>query len=484
MTALVLDIGSSSVRVMLFDAHAKPIPGTFVSHANRFETTPPGASVADAAQLQQVVESCIDEVLRHPLAGKIQIVGMATFAGNLLGVSEGRALTPVYTYGETRSDADVITLAHEIDIAAAYQRTGCPHNSAYAPGRLRWLKRTQPQLFNAVETWMDFGAYLYLQWFGQTRTSYSIAAWSGLLNRVRLNWDEEWLRVLGMNSEQFPPLSDYNAMLTGLLPAYAERWPCLRDVPFCLAVGDGAAANVGSGCVTPERVALTVGTTAALRVVTDTPLPPVPDGLWSYRVDRWDHLIGGATSEGGNVFGWAQSVLKLDADLQIELLNRPADAHGLTVLPLLAGERSPGFAAHASGAIVGLKLSTTTLDIIQAMLESVALRLSLIAEQLKPMMREKAIIIGGGGALNASRPWARMIANALNRPLHITAETEITARGVAIMALRTLGLCGLGDYPPTVADIVEPDRAEALALRAARERQTALYQKLIASDGA
>jgi gluconokinase len=367
-----------------------------------------------------------------------------------------------------------------MDIAAAHQRTGCIHHTAYQPGRLRWLKRVDPPLFDSVARWIDFGTYLYTGWFGQAACSYSVASWSGLLNRETLNWDEEWLRVLDIEQSHLPRLRDYSHVHAGLLPDYARRWPSLREVPFCLAVGDGAAANVGSGCVDESRIALTVGTTAAMRMVTSTLLPPVPPGLWSYRVDARHHLIGGATTEGGNIFQWAQQTLALEDDLETVLADREPDAHGLTFLPLLGGERSPGWVSSATGSIAGLRLSTTALDIVQAALEGVALRLSLIAEQLEPLAAMGFTVIGGGGALVASPAWAQMIANALNSPLFITRDTEITARGTAILALQAVGNSDLSSYPPAIETIIYPRDEHVGRMVSARQRQVELYNKLVA----
>ena len=64
--------------------------------------------------------------------------------------------------------------------------------------------------------------------------------------------------------------------MSDLAPTYAARWPALANVPFCLAVGDGAAANVGEGCSAPGATALTVGTTGAVRAGVAIPLDNVP----------------------------------------------------------------------------------------------------------------------------------------------------------------------------------------------------------------
>jgi gluconokinase len=479
--ALVLDIGSSSVRAMLFDEALRAIDGATITQRHRFITEPPGASIIDAAPLRAGVEQCVDHLLKHRRAAEIEVVGLATFAGNLLGIDpDGSPITPVYTYADSRSADDLPALAAQIDIRAAHQRTGCIHHTAYAPARIAWLRRTQPETFAQVEQWVDFGAYLMRAWFGAAVSAYSLAGWNGLLNRADSAWDQLWLNALKIDQAALPKLADYDQALRGLLPHYAERWPLLRDVPFCPAVGDGASANIGSGAVDPSRIALSVGTTAALRVVTNGTPPEVPPGLWSYRIRRDLHLTGGATSEGGSVIAWARSALRLnEADLLDQtLLALEADQHGLTLLPLLAGERSPGWNPDATGALIGLRLSTTPLDILQAAMEAVALRLALVAEQLAPMTDPGALVVASGGALAASTAWAQIIADALDRPVLRLQDSETTARGTAILALKAIGAVDTLLHPPHVEATLTPRPDAALRLREARHRQQILYQRL------
>lgn len=479
MTALIIDIGSSSVRALLLDERAALIPGALAQQPQRIVTQPPGAATLDIGELQDKVEQCIDQVMQHPAARGVRVVGMATLVGNLLGLDEtGAPITPVYTYADTRAKEALPDLRAALDAEALRQRTGCPLHSAYHPARLAWLRATEPDLFARVAHWTDIGTYLYQRWFGAAACSYSVASWSGLLNRSTLEWHGRVLETVGVSAARLPRLGDYNEYQQGLLPDQAARWPALADLPFCLAVGDGAAANIGSGCVNAGQVTLTIGTTAALRVISDDILPRVPEGLWGYRVDAMRHLMGGATSEGGNIFEWAQRTLRLDSPeaVENELLARAPDSHGLTFLPLLAGERSPGWSDNASGVIYGLRLSTTPLELMQAALEGVALRLALVFEQLQPLTRADSVIIGGGGALKASPLWASIIANALNRPLQIIQEAEVTARGAAVLAFSAIGLGRLADYPPALSAVIEPVPGIAARLAEARERQQELYR--------
>ena len=475
MALLIIDIGSSSVKALLFDHQANALAS--VSRSWAFETTPPGASTIEAAQAQQTVEACIDEILtRHPDA-PIEAVAFDTFVGNVLGVDgRGRAITPVFTYADTRSSDDVLTLQQQVDTREMHRRTGCMHHTAYQPARLHWLRRVDPALFSAADQWLDVGTYLYRQWFGESPCSYSVASWSGMFNRAALDWDARWLDTLELPKSALPPLADFTEARRGLIAPYATRWRRLCDVPFFLPIGDGAAANVGSGCVDPSRVALSLGTTAALRVASAAELPTVPYGLWGYRIDKRLHLIGGATTEGGSIFRWARETLWIESLESAEgaLLARDADAHGLTFLPLLAGERSPGWAVDATGTIDGLRLSTTPLDLLQAALEAVALRLAIIADQLDI---PGATVVGSGGALTPL--WSQIIADALDHPLHVLdPDTQITARGTAILTLHALGIADLASFPVPDGRTQLPRPEQADRLRAARERQQILYRQL------
>ena len=87
-------------------------------------------------------------------------------------------------------------------------------------------------------------------------------------------------------------------------------------------------------------------------------------GLWRYLVDAEMPLVGGATSEGGNVYQWLMDELLHDGEmLEAQLAECAPDGHGLTVLPLLAGERAPGWQADASGTIHGIGRHTTSVSI-------------------------------------------------------------------------------------------------------------------------
>lgn len=484
---LAVDIGTSSVKAGLYDHTATSIDGTHVSVAHEQRVANDGTVEEDVESIVEAVERAIDEVLKAADRQGLNIsaVAMDSMASTILAVdTDGRPLTPVFTYADTRSARDVDQLRSELDEAEVHQRTGTMQHTSYVPGRVRWLQRTQPEVASEVARWLDVSTYLHTRWFGtqDVACSYSIASWNGLLNRHELQWDNDLLPHIGLKQQNLPRLAPYKESQSGLCAEFAERWPLLADVPFFPAVGDGAAVNVGTGCATPSQVALSVGTTSAMRVLTDQASPQVPKGLWAYRLGQELTLMGGAFSEGGLLLEWASNVLKLPplGELDSELEGRSPDSHGLTVLPFLAGERATGWSTSATGVFEGIRTSTSAIDMVQAMMEAVSLRFALVAELLLPERPQDLVFVASGGAVRSSEWWLQTMANALDAPVVLNEEEQGTSRGAAVLALHALGeIDSLQTLQPEVSARYEPQPENVRVLREAMERQKKLYSRTL-----
>lgn len=486
---LALDIGTTSTRALLFDDQGRALPDCIAQVANQLQTTADGGATFDPNHLFENVVAAIDQVLvmAGPRAERIAAVAGDTFVSNVLGVSTaGDPVTPIFTYADTRNAPDTETLRSELDegeLRASHDRTGCLLHTSYLPARFRWLQRTHPDWLQGSVYWLSFGEYLYWKLLGKRVASFSVAAWTGLLNRHTLSWDAEWLTRLPIEEEQLSPLGDIDEPLQGLLPPWADRWPALKAVPWLPMIGDGAAANIGSGCDNPKRIALTIGTTGAMRVVLPPDIPEVPAGLWLYRVTRDRGLLGGATTEGGNLFAWLRESLQLPpADqLEKELATRKAAGHGLTVLPFVAGERAPGWQGSARASLVAFTLNTRPVDIVQAALEGIAYRFAIIYGRIKPHLGEEGQqIIASGGGLLSSPAWLQIMADVLNQPIIALGEQELTGRGVALLALEVLEtIAQPSERPAQTGQTYLPHPASHAIHQEAVARQVAVYEQLI-----
>lgn len=485
---LALDVGTSSTRALLFDATGTAVPGIQAQDAYELTLTDEGEVSVDADRLVAAVVSTIDKALKAagPLASSIGAVATDTFWHSLVGVDkDGHPVIPLITWEDTRPRQAAAELSKQLDRIAIHRRTGARLHASYWPAKLRWLAKTQPEVFARAAQWLSFGEYLHQQLLGRSVCSFSMASGTGMLAIRTRQWDTELMDVLGVRPEQLPPLGDLEESVMGLRSEYASRWPTLSNVPWFPAIGDGAAANAGSGCAIEGNWALTIGTSSAIRVTVSPEEVVPPSGLWLYLLDAKRALLGGALSEGGNVFAWMEQTLRLPSLKEAEPLvaGLSPDGHGLTILPFISGERSLGWHAEARTVVAGIQTHTRPADLLRASMEALAYQLGAVYQQLLLALNvkeEKPRLIGSGGALLASPTLQQIVVDTLGTPLYPSFEHEASARGVALLALAAMKILpDIGQVLPELAEPVQPDAERGGIYQKAAARQAQLYKTLL-----
>jgi gluconokinase len=478
---LSVDVGSSSVRAELYDDAGNGVERTEVRLDYEFEYTPEGGAVKDGDELLDLVVRAVDGTLSKAGGTEISGVAMSTFWHSVLGVDrDGRPTTPILTWADRRAAECVPDLRGRLDERANHRRTGCVPHSSYWPAKLLWSGCAMPETFEKTERWVSPADYFYARFFGEPyQVGTSMASGTGLFDQNRRKWDRETLEVLPAEEGQLSAISDEPR--SGLAREWAERWPALRDTPWLPAAGDGACSNVGSGCTGSDRLALMVGTSGAMRVLWKAESVEIPDGPWCYRADAQRYVMGGALSDGGNLIEWLRNTLRLpDPEKTERLLSEmEPDSHGLTFLPLLAGERGPGWADRANGTVSGLSMSTKPVEILRAAMEAVAFRFAIIAEMLERASPGEKEVIASGGGLIHSTTWTRIMADTLGRPVTLSGVKEASSRGAALIALEALGGPEIEAADVPLGETFEPDPVRHEVYMKALERQRRLYNSVL-----
>jgi gluconokinase len=435
---LAVDVGTSSLRAELYDEEARP-----VREIARLRYDP--GPELDPDRLVGAAASAIDA------AGTIDAVAYSCLWHSLLALDErGQPATAVSTWLDRRASEDAVALARELDGTAVHARTGAPLHPSFWPAQLRRLRREGVR-FARVAAFPD---YLRSRLHGRVATTTSIASGTGLFDVHELRWDPDLLDAVGVDESQLPPVEDDLVVL-----------------------GDGAAANVGAGCVGPGNACMSIGTSGALRVVRER--AGARPGLFLYRLDRRLYVEGGALSDGGALLLWLERTLGRPVG---DAFDRPPGE--VALLPQLGGERSPGWRVDAAGSVAGLSLATTSEDVVQAAFEGIAYRFADILDTLawpselgqlaqanpRTGVGEVEDVVGTGTALLARPGWAQLIADVLGVPVTLSGVAEASARGAALVAL------GVLDLPAPLGPRFEPREDRADAHREARERLRRLYE--------
>jgi gluconokinase len=484
---LGLDIGSSSVRGALFDDRGEMLRETFRAKQRRFSSTEDGGAELDAERAYRQVVRVIDGILDQAsvVEGEITRIASCSFWHSLVGIDErGKPTTPVYGWADNRSREYVKILREDLDDARVHQRTGARFHSSFWPAKLLWMKSEAPDVWERTERWISFADLVAMRMCGASvRTSDSMATATGLYDLRKGDWDAELLEFLELTPADLPEIEHSPLPLS---TRFTARRPRLEGALFDLTIGDGAANNIGSGCVGTRRAALMIGTSAAVRVVyKGEPRAKLPSGLWCYRAGGGYTAVGGALSDGGGLYDHLKRLLNVrrsDESIAAETARRGPDSHGLTLMPFFAGERGTGYNENARGAIIGLTMTNDAVDILQAAMEAVAYRLAELLGQLESVFPELEIV-ASGGALTSSAVWAQIVADVLGRDISLIDEPEASLRGAVLLALANTGKIDLADKISTSKNVkISCDRDRAAIYAKAGKRHQAAYAEQATID--
>ncbi|MEU4382576.1 FGGY family carbohydrate kinase [Micromonospora echinofusca] len=441
MNILALDLGTSSVRGLVLDTDARPLPGALARRKVSLVVHDDGTGTLDGPGYLACLAECLDELAAGGHLRDVSLVATSAQWHSVVPVGADDApLGPVLTWLDTRPEVPA-GVPGPADPADFHRRTGTWWHRCYWSVRLPWLRA---QAGGRIARFVGLAEYVLGELLGRVPMSVSQASGTGLLDLRTLDWDAEACALAGSDAGELPELAPYG-WRGRLRPTYAWRWPQLADVPWAGPVGDGAASNVGSGCVEPGRVAVTVGTSAAVRLVQRVPagqaMPPLPEQLWRYRVDHEHVVTGAAYSSGGNLFAWANRELRLPEGAELDVaLARVSHERGMPVNVRFGGDRPPGMAPAGSGALGGLSFGTTAVEILAGLMRGLC---DLVADDLVTLestVDEPVEVVLGGGAVAASRWWRTTFAAALApRPVWYGRNPEVGASGAALVAMDRLG---------------------------------------------
>jgi len=364
---------------------------------------------------------------------------------------QGQPLTNSITWADRRSAPWVSKLRQQCDAHALYSRTGTPIHPMSPLVKLMWLRYEQPELFNRAAKFISIKEYILYRWFGTYMVDYSIANATGLFNMHTLDWDEEALDLAGVRIAQLSQLMPTTHVLSSMTPEVASQMGIAADVPVVIGASDGVLANLGVGAIAPDTVAITVGTSGAVRTMLASPQTDKQERLFCYALTAQHWVIGGATNNGGIALRWIRENL---ADTEVDtarLLQKdaydiltaiaatiPAGSNGLIFHPYLAGERSPIWGANARGSFFGLGLDHTKAHIIRAVLEGIVYNLHTISTALQTAVGPARSIRATGGFAH-SVLWRQMLADVFNRTVIIPESNEGSCFGAAVLGLYALG---------------------------------------------
>ena len=291
---LGVDIGTTSTKTVVFAMEGRVVS----QHAIEYPLlcTAPGMAEQDPQHILAAVLDSIAVAVRRAQAAPEQIT-LVSFSAAMHSVialdADNQLLTKSITWADNRASVWSARLRDEYDGQAIYARTGTPIHPMSPLCKLMWLRHEHAELFQRARRFVGVKEYVFFHLFGRWLVDHSIASATGLFNLQALQWDSQALALWGIDATQLSTPVPTTEVVQGLDRAVAAQLGLRADTPFVIGANDGVLSNLGVNAIAPGQVAVTIGTSGAMRSVVDRPLTDPSGRTFCYALTEQHWVVGG-----------------------------------------------------------------------------------------------------------------------------------------------------------------------------------------------
>ncbi|WP_028560292.1 gluconokinase [Paenibacillus pinihumi] len=447
-----VDIGTTSTKAVLFQED-----GRVVERAGReypLYTPVPDSAEQDPEEIFSAVLYVVRQVM--DLGGvspsQILFVSFSSAMHSVIPVdADGRPLMRCLTWADNRSAGWSEKLRHELGGHEIYRRTGTPLHPMSPLTKLLWLRHDMPELFRQASKFISIKEYIFTRLFGEYVVDYSVASATGLMNLEQLDWDQEALHLAGITVEQLSRLVPTTYKMEGLEKDYAVAMGLSEATPFIIGAADGVLSNLGVNAIQPGVVAVTIGTSGAIRTVIDQPVTDPQGRTFCYALTERHWVIGGAVNNGGMLLRWVRdewAASEVETAKQqgvdvYDVLTEMAGAiragsDGLLFHPYLTGERAPLWNPDARGSFFGLTMRHGKAHLIRSVMEGVIFNLYAVLLAMEGQMGQPVQLLATGGFAR-SPLWRQIMADIFGQKVVVPESIESSCLGAVVLGLYATG---------------------------------------------
>ncbi len=450
---LGLDLGTGSLKTVLFDVNGKEIAQAIMEyplyqpHNGWSEQEPEDWFHASVKTIRSVMEE--SGVPKEDVKG----IGMS---GQMMGAimldKDGNALRRAILWndGRTTESCEHVREIVGDDLFMKYSCT--PARPGLTAAKIQWVKDNQPDIYAQVAHILLPKDYLRYRFTGEYATEVSDASATQILDVPNRCWSDEILAAMDIKESVMGKVYESQEITGYLLPEVAEAMGLTTKTAVVGGASDNASAGVGTGIVAPGRAMTTIGTSGTVFAFSEKPVIDQNQTVYTFCMPvpgAW-HFMGSVNSCGASLKWWRNNFYP--QDLEYEEINKDAissspGANRLIYLPYLNGEQSPHFNLTCRGSFVGLAAIHTKADMTRAVMEGAtyALRDIMTGIRNTGIEPDNVRMCGGG---SKSPFWRQLMADIYGLPVllpDMKNSENSAALGAAILAAT-----GCGAYPSVV----------------------------------
>lgn len=450
----IIDCGSSNVRCIVFDIHT----GEKLCSASRDWYVPEenGVFHFDDRTNWKLLCECTRAALAKINTDELVCLTASGFRHGIFCTAKD---TNEVIFGCFNMDArcDNHYLSERNMNELVYEISG-DWSSLHGISRLLWLKLHDPENFERIGKFMFVSDWVLYKVCGEIVSERGNASSSLLLDVKARDWSEELREKCGFSKDIYPTLSDAGTYIGTVSRQAAEETGFPEGLKVMCSVADTQAGLVGVGACSVGTSAIVGGSYWLHCYITDDPQldPQYKTRLSCHSVkDQWVYeglgfYVGLTIRWFRDAFGQQEKQIAEEYGIDaFTLLDRlaekvPPGSYGLqSLFADIADESCLRMAAPTFMGWDVLRPAKSNKGVFfRSMLESACYQAygeyRKIARVLNDERIPDEVILSGGAA--KSRLWGQILSDVLNKPVHLTRESEATSLGAAIHAAVGAGI--------------------------------------------
>ncbi|MCP9757353.1 glycerol kinase GlpK [Lacihabitans sp. CCS-44] len=452
---LAIDQGTSSTKTIIFDNEGNAVAKGHVDlHTNYFDN---GLVEQDAEDIyENVIDSVsvclIDFKNKGHDVNDIASCGISnqreTF---VLWDKSGVALTPAVVWACKRSTGICKKLIEKGQNDFINTRTGLIIDPYFSATKLLWLLENDVSLkekvekgevyFGTIDCWL-----LFKMTNGKSyKTDYTNAHRTLLFNIHTLSWDQEILKLWGLEKlnlpEVCPSSSEFGVWNWELIANEYSKFRIPNSpLPIHAMIGDSHAAAFGEGCFEAGTAKVTLGTGSSIMMNTGSKPVNSKHGMlsticWSTE-NRVDFALEGAIVSCGSTIEWLKNSLNLFEDVTEteKMATEIPDNAGVYLIPSFSGLGAPHWQMNRKASIEGMTFGTTKNHIVRAALESIPYQIKDVVTAMENDMNTPLKFISVNGGLTKNQFVLQFLVDLLGIELKKQQNPDVSALGAAYLS--------------------------------------------------
>ncbi|MBZ5665479.1 MAG: hypothetical protein LAO30_12830 [Acidobacteriia bacterium] len=472
MTFLALDIGTSELKITVFDSNGNSL------HAIRSEVQ----NISDNGSHLEMDPEAFWRAVCQGIQGLGSKLALDIGAGAIS--SHGESFIPLDAQGkpignfilniDSRATDEMAEYEASFGRERLYQKTGLPPHPMYTLPKIAWLRRHRPDRFAMAMRFLCVEDYILSRLAIEPAMSGTLASRTLGFDIQRGAWDGELLRFAGIDEQQLSRVESSGKAVGTASAKVSNELGLPADMVWCTAGHDQACASIGAGALEPGTIADGTGTFECASVPLREALVSPTSLAANLPCERHiipDQFLTLAYVPGGIALKWLRDnfVHLPGYSYDAMLAGLPVEPTGVLCFPYFLGTGTPWLQSHARGAIYGLTSTTTQSALAQAMLEGISYEMRLNFDVLRGMgIGIEQVYATGGGA--RSDAWLQLKSDIFGCSV-VQIPGESSSRGAAICAAMAVG--EYRDWNEAVAAMVK--RGRVFEPRAAVQQR---YQEL------